>query len=100
VLGQLLDIMLFGLFRRMTRQRMLWLRATGSTLASQLVDTVVVNAVLLSGRKPLAFIVDVVRDSYTLKIAIAVALTPLIYVLHNLLMRLLGAGEKSGKVTT
>jgi uncharacterized integral membrane protein (TIGR00697 family) len=100
VMGQLLDITLFGLFRRLTRHRMLWLRATGSTLASQLLDTVVVNAVLLGGRKPLAFIVGVVRDSYTLKIAIAIALTPLIYLLHNLLLRLLGAGEKSGKLAT
>ena len=49
MLGQLLDITLFGLFRRLTRHRMLWLRATGSTLASQLLDTVVVNAVLLGG---------------------------------------------------
>ncbi len=100
LLGQLLDITLFGLFRRLTRHRMLWLRATGSTLASQLLDTVVVNAVLLGGRKPVAFILGVVRDSYTLKILIAVALTPLIYFLHALVLRLLGSGEKSGKLAT
>jgi queuosine precursor transporter len=100
LVGQLLDIALFGLLRRVTRQRMLWLRATGSTLASQLLDTAVVNAVLLGGQKPTAFILGVVRDSYTLKILIAVALTPLIYFLHAFVVRLLGSGDRSGKVTT
>jgi queuosine precursor transporter len=98
--GQLLDITLFGLLRRLTRHRMLWLRATGSTLASQLLDTTVVNLVLLGGTKPLGFILGVIRDSYALKIIIAIALTPLIYLLHALVLRLLGGGEKSGKLAT
>jgi queuosine precursor transporter len=100
VLGQLLDITLFGLLRRLTRHRMLWLRATGSTLASQLLDTTVVNLGLLVGIKPLPFVATVIRDSYALKIVIAVALTPLIYLMHALVLRLLGGGEKSGKLAT
>jgi uncharacterized integral membrane protein (TIGR00697 family) len=100
MLGQLLDIMLFGLLRRLTRQRFLWLRATGSTLVSQLLDTLVVNLVLLGGQKPLAFILAVVRDSYAVKILVAVALTPVIYFLHALVLRILGSGEKSGNLET
>ncbi|HEY0708851.1 MAG TPA: queuosine precursor transporter, partial [Polyangia bacterium] len=56
LVGQLLDISLFSWLRRVTHHRMLWLRATGSTLGSQLVDTLIVNLVLLGGSKPLGFI--------------------------------------------
>ena len=99
VIGQLLDIAIFGVLRRATGHRMLWLRATGSTLVSQLIDTFVVNFVFLGGTKSVPFILEVVRDSYGLKILIAVALTPLIYLLHALVVRLLGAGAESGKLT-
>ena len=87
VLGQLLDISLFSFLRRRTHQRLLWLRATGSTLGSQLVDTAVVTTGLLVGLKPASFIATVVRDSYLTKVVIAVALTPLIYAAHALVLR-------------
>ena len=88
MLGQLLDITLFGLFRRLTRHRMLWLRATGSTLASQLLDTVVVNVVLLGGPQAAGLHRQAwSRDSYVLKIVIAVALTPAHLCLHALVLR-------------
>jgi uncharacterized integral membrane protein (TIGR00697 family) len=93
VVGQLLDIALFAFLRSMTRHRMLWLRSTGSTLASQLVDTFVVNLFLLIGLKPAGFIFAVVRDSYLTKIAIAVGLTPLIYGIHAFVLRVIKIGE-------
>lgn len=93
LIGQLLDISLFALFRRLTRHRMLWLRATGSTLGSQLVDTLVVNLVLLGGSKSAGFIFAVVRDSYLIKILVSVALIPLIYALHALVLRVVKVGE-------
>lgn len=89
LIGQLLDISLFALLRRMTRERLLWLRATGSTLGSQLIDTTVVTTGLLIGVKPAGYIAGVVRDSYLLKVVIAVALTPLIYLAHGLVVRIL-----------
>lgn len=85
--GQLLDISVFALLRRITRHRLLWLRATGSTLASQAVDTLVVNFVLLVSAKPISFILGVAWHSYLMKVAIAIGLTPLIYLLHALLLR-------------
>ena len=51
LIGQLLDIAIFQLFLRLTGHRFLWLRATGSTVFSQAVDSLVVNFVLLSGKK-------------------------------------------------
>ncbi len=89
LVGQLLDISLFSLLRRLTRHRLLWLRATGSTLGSQLIDSTIVTFVLLVGQKPLAFIFTVVRDSYLLKVLIAIAFTPLIYGVHALILRVM-----------
>jgi uncharacterized integral membrane protein (TIGR00697 family) len=100
VIGQLMDIAIFGILRRATGHRMLWLRSTGSTLFSQLIDTFVVTFVFLGGLKPVPFILGVVRDSYLLKVLIAVALTPVIYLMHALVLRLLGAGAESSKVAT
>jgi uncharacterized integral membrane protein (TIGR00697 family) len=85
--GQLLDISIFRTFRRLTGHRFIWLRATGSTLISQAIDTLVVNFVLLTGTKSLDFIFTVARNSYVLKVALAVGLTPLIYAGHALLRR-------------
>jgi uncharacterized integral membrane protein (TIGR00697 family) len=93
MVGQLLDIALFAFLRRMTRHRLLWLRSTGSTLASQLVDTFVVNLVLLIGVKSPDFIFAVVRDSYLTKIAIAIGLTPLIYAIHAFVLRVIKINE-------
>ena len=43
LVGQFADIAVFNLIKRTTQNRMLWLRATGSTVVSQLIDTVVVQ---------------------------------------------------------
>ena len=93
LIGQLLDISLFTLLRRLTRHRMLWLRSTGSTLGSQLIDTLVVNFIFLGGSKPLGFVLAVVRDSYVIKLLIALSLTPLIYAIHAIVLRVVKVGE-------
>jgi queuosine precursor transporter len=93
LVGQLTDISIFGLLRRLTKHRLLWLRATGSTLVSQAIDTLVVNFVLLSGAKTVEFILTVARDSYLTKVAIALGLTPVIYGIHALLLRALKVQE-------
>ena len=45
---------------------------------SQAIDTIVVNFVLLAGVKPMAFILTTARNSYAVKLGIAIGLTPLI----------------------
>jgi queuosine precursor transporter len=87
LIGQLLDISIFLALRKLTGHRLLWLRATGSTLISQAIDTLVVNFVLLTGTKSLSYILTVARNSYVLKVALAISLTPLIYAGHALLRR-------------
>lgn len=93
LVGQLLDITVFFTVRRLTRERLLWLRSTGSTLVSQLVDTVIVTFLLFGGQKPASYIWTLVRNSYGMKVAIAVGMTPVIYLAHGIFHRLLHVPE-------
>lgn len=94
VLGQLIDIAVFGAFRRVTKERFLWARATGSTLVGQAIDTFVVTTLLLWGTQPMGYILGVVRDSYLIKIGVALGLTPVIYAAHALVRRGLHVDER------
>jgi queuosine precursor transporter len=85
--AQLTDISVFNALKRRTGGRMLWLRATGSTVASQLLDTVVVQVIAWWGVLDLQTIGTLVVTSYLVKVGVAVGLTPLIYAGHALLQR-------------
>jgi uncharacterized integral membrane protein (TIGR00697 family) len=87
VIGQFLDISLFHGLRRLTGHRMLWLRSTGSTVLSQVVDSVAVSFVFLVGRKPLSFILTNAAHNYFGKLGMAILLTPVIYGCHALFNR-------------
>lgn len=103
-LGQLIDVAVFSWLRRATGGRMLWLRAQGSTLVSQLIDTFVViflafvvipglvggdGLFAMTGGQ--AFTVSL--TNYIYKFAIAVAITPLLYLVHWLVDLWLGREE-------
>jgi uncharacterized integral membrane protein (TIGR00697 family) len=95
VIGQVLDASVFQAFRRVTGSRFIWLRATGSTLISQLVDSFVVLyvAFYVFGNWPLAQVLSVATFNYWYKCAAAVLLTPLLYLAHYLIDRYLGPAE-------
>jgi queuosine precursor transporter len=87
LIGNFVDISVFFLFKRLTGDRMLWLRATGSTAVSQLIDTVVINA-LVWGMKVTPYeYVSLVAGSYVVKIVVAIGVTPVIYALHGVIER-------------
>lgn len=90
LVGQLSDIAMFGFIKRLTGQRYVWLRATGSTVISQLIDSFIVSYLAFSlGRQllrdpanppaPISAIPQIAVTGYTLKFVIAIAITPLIY---------------------
>jgi uncharacterized integral membrane protein (TIGR00697 family) len=87
LIGQMLDISIFLVLRRMTGHRLLWLRATGSTVLSQMIDSLSVSFVFLVGTRPLGFIIDNAVNNYVGKLIMAVLLTPLIYLGHAILRR-------------
>jgi uncharacterized integral membrane protein (TIGR00697 family) len=94
LIGQLIDVAVFHRVRRLTGERMIWARATGSTLVSQLVDSFVVlyiAFVLGPQQWPISLFLAIGTVNYLYKFAAAVALTPLIYLARALLDRYLGA---------
>jgi queuosine precursor transporter len=90
VVAQFVDIGVFQALKRVTQTRFLWLRATGSTMVSQLIDTVTITIVAWSGMMTTTQMLNVIVSAYTLKILIAVGLTPLVYVAHAVVERGLG----------
>ena len=79
---------------------MLWLRSTGSTAISQLVDTFVVLGIAfwLPGKMTTAVFINAALTGYTFKLIIAVILTPLIYLGHKLIDKYLGAEEAKNTI--
>ncbi len=88
LIANLVDIWVFFLFKRLTGNRMLWLRATGSTMVSQLIDTIVINAIVWGGKMTFDEYTTTVITSYAVKVAAAIAITPLIYGVHEIVEKL------------
>lgn len=93
--SQLIDVAVFWLFRKATNGKMLWLRATGSTAVSQLIDTFIVLGIAfwLPGKITTHDFLTLSFSNYTYKFLIALALTPLIYAAHAAIDRYLGGSH-------
>ena len=117
LIGQFLDIQVFQFWKALTRSKHLWLRATGSTLLSQIVDTVMINLIFWlwtasadphsflgakSSSERYAWIFAKIGREYLIKVVVAILLTPVVYGLHGGIVRWLGiqpeAHEKATKV--
>ena len=82
----------------MTGDRHVWLRATGSTAVSQLLDSFVVlyiAFVLGPQHWPVAQFLAVGTVNYVYKMLAAVAMIPLLYVARNAIKAYLGADESA-----
>ena len=92
LLGQLIDVYVFQKLRAVTGPKMIWLRATGSTLVSQFIDSFVVLGIAfyVFGNWSISQIVAVGLINYVYKFTVALALTPLLYLAHGLIDRYLG----------
>lgn len=97
LVAQLVDVWVFWFVRRRTGHRYLWMRATGSTLVSQLIDTVIVQYIglhlpTLMGQPGIDFptFVNGAVSSYIFKFVVAIAVTPLLYLVHWGIDRYLG----------
>lgn len=97
LISQLVDVFVFWAFRDRTRGRHLWLRATGSTAVSQLIDTVVILGIAfwLPGKISGRDFWGLSLLNYSYKLGIAILLTPLIYAAHRGIDRFLGETESS-----
>jgi uncharacterized integral membrane protein (TIGR00697 family) len=102
VSSQLIDNSAFWMLRKYTGHKMVWLRSTGSTLISQFFDTALVLGVgfwLPAQLYPDQYkfttdtYINIVITQYVFKVAIAILATPLIYVGHGAITRVLGHAE-------
>lgn len=84
IVSQLLDVFLFSQFKKQTGDKHIWLRATGSTVISQLMDTFIVLGIAfyLPGKITLEQFFSMGITGYIAKLCIAVALTPMVYLGH------------------
>lgn len=98
LIGQLVDVFVFQKLRKITGSKMLWLRATGSTLVSQFLDSFVVLYIAFYGIFPNQQIVAIGITNYIYKFLVAILLTPLIYLGHFLIDRYLGK-EQAEKIS-
>lgn len=92
MLSQLLDVYLFAFFNRLTGGKMIWLRSTGSTVVSQLVDsyTVLIIGFLIPGVFTFEQVLVFGITGYATKLFIAIGLTPFVYVMHYAARSILG----------
>ncbi|MCC9134952.1 queuosine precursor transporter [Pontibacter silvestris] len=92
LISQFLDATVFHWLRRFTGNKKIWLRATGSTLVSQLIDSIVVLiiAFYLFGNWPLIQVLSTAILNYIYKFIVAIVLTPLLYLAHYLIDKYLG----------
>ncbi|MDF2436743.1 MAG: putative transrane protein of unknown function [Bacteroidota bacterium] len=90
--SQFIDVSIFWILRDRTGGKMMWLRSTGSTIISQLIDTFVVLGIAfwLPGKMTTAVFLNAALTGYTFKLIIAICLTPLIYVGHAAIEKYLG----------
>lgn len=99
LVGQLVDVFVFQKLKRVTGNKLLWLRATGSTLVSQFIDSFVVLFIAFYGVFTNTQIVAIGITNYMYKFLVAIALTPIIYLGHYLIDHYLGK-EQAEKIST
>lgn len=96
LVGQLTDVMIFHRIRRLTGERWMWLRATGSTAVSQLFDSFIVlyiAFVLGPQHWPVSQFLAVGTVNYLYKMLAAVLMIPVLYLVHGGVRRYLGREE-------
>lgn len=92
LISQFVDAFVFRAFKRVTGEKRIWLRATGSTLVSQLIDSLTVTwvAFALFRGMPFAEATALALTAYAYKFLVAIVSTPLIYLAHGVIERWLG----------
>ncbi len=106
LVGQISDVLMFHKIKKLTGERKIWLRATGSTLISQLIDSFIVLVIAfyigpriegdISKQWTFNQVMVTASGNYIYKFIVAILLTPVIYLVHHWIENYLGkpmAGE-------
>lgn len=92
LLSQLVDVYIFHKIKKVTGEKKVWLRATGSTVVSQLVDSFVVLFIAFKIGKDWSYqrVLSICLVNYAYKFTMAIVLTPLIYIIEQSIEKYLG----------
>ena len=92
LIGQFVDVTIFHWIKKYTGEQMIWLRATGSTLFSQFLDSFVVLfiAFYIGANWEFSLVLAIGMVNYLYKFIMAIVLTPLIYLAHWIIDAYLG----------
>ncbi|HYV55478.1 MAG TPA: queuosine precursor transporter [Chitinophagaceae bacterium] len=90
LVSQLVDVYVFHRIKKVTGEKRVWLRATGSTLISQIVDSYIVLFIAFSGTFTWQQILAIGVVNYVYKATMAIILTPVIYIAEHRIEKYLG----------
>jgi uncharacterized integral membrane protein (TIGR00697 family) len=101
LVGQIIDVMIFHRIKKITGERYIWLRSTGSTVVSQLIDSFVVLFIAFylfprwanypaESQWSFSLVMSICLGNYLYKFLVAVILTPLLYFVHHAVEKYLG----------
>ncbi|MFY8004732.1 MAG: queuosine precursor transporter, partial [Chitinophagaceae bacterium] len=93
LVSQIIDVTVFHKIKQITGEKWVWLRATGSTLVSQFVDSFIVLfiAFKIGNGWTWQLVLAICIVNYLYKFSMAILLTPVIYLLENMIERYVGA---------
>jgi uncharacterized integral membrane protein (TIGR00697 family) len=90
LVSQLVDVYIFHKIKKVTGEKKVWLRATGSTLVSQLIDSYIVLFIAFFGVFTWQEILAFGIMNYLYKSTVAIVLTPVIYVAERRIEKYVG----------
>lgn len=92
LVSQIVDVTVFHRIKKVTGDKKMWLRATGSTLVSQLVDSFIVLFIAFKLGKGWNWqlVLAVCCVNYIYKFTMAILLTPVIYIAEKRIEKYLG----------
>ena len=95
LVGQLIDAFIFDKIKRSTKNKMIWLRATASTIVSQFVDSYLVLfiAFYIGNDFELKWVLQIGTLNYIYKFLVCFALIPLLYIIHFFIEKFLGKAK-------
>ena len=90
LVSQFVDVYVFHRIKKVTGENKVWLRSTGSTLVSQIVDSYIVLFIAFSGLFSWQQILAIGVVNYIYKATMAIILTPVIYIAEGRIEKYLG----------
>ena len=92
LVSQIVDVYVFHRIKKVTGDKKIWLRATGSTLVSQLIDSFIVLTIAfkIGNNWSWAQVLAIGCMNYIYKFSMAIILTPVIYLAEKRINKYLG----------